>query len=119
MRDNGNMPKPVQIRNRARRPARLFLREWLVHRGLTAEQLAGRLETSKSVISKLENENQRYNQDWLEAIAFALNCDVPDLFRHPDAPTAAELLGKMPPDVRETAINVLVDMAKLKSGTNG
>lgn len=110
---------PTQIRHKQRRPARVFLREWLDYRGLTAEQLAGRLDTSKSVVSKLMNGRQRYNQDWLEAIAYALDCDVPDLYRPPDAPTANELLARMSPEARETAMNVLVDLSKLKTGTDG
>ena len=105
------MPKPVQIRHLQRKPARVFLREWLEHRNLTAEQLAGRMETSKSVVSKLMNGQQRYNQDWLERIAYALDCEVPELYRPPMAPTANELLARMPPETRETAINVLIDLA--------
>lgn len=108
---NGNMPSATHIHHKSRRPARLYIPEWLAHRGLTAEQLAGRLETSKSVVSKLVNGKQRYNQDWLERIAFALNCEVQELFRPPMAPTANELLAKMPPTVQETAINVLIDLA--------
>lgn len=78
------MPRTTRSGNR--RPARIYLREWLTHRGLTAEQLADRVDTSKSVISKLETGSQRYNQDWLERIAFALDCDVPDLYRPPRLP---------------------------------
>lgn len=113
--DNRNMP--TAIHNKHRRPARVYLREWLDYRNLTAEQLAGRLETSKSVVSKLENGKQRYNQDWLEAIAYALDCEVQDLFRPPDSPTANELLAKMPPETRQTALNVLADLAQVRIGT--
>lgn len=105
------MPKPVQIRHLQRKPARVFLQAWLDYRSLTAEQLAGRMETSKSVVSKLINGRQRYNQDWLERIAYALDCEVPELYRPPTAPTANELLARMPPEVRQTAINVLIDLA--------
>ena len=109
------MPKPVQIRHLQRKPARVFLREWLEHRNnMTAEQLAGRLETSKSVVSKLINGHQRYNQDWLERIAYALDCEVAELYRPPMAPTANELLARMPPDTRETAMKVLVDLAGVR-----
>lgn len=108
---------PAQIRNRLRRPARVYLQEWIEHRGLTAEQLAGRLDTSKSVVSKLATGKQRYNQDWLEAIAYALDCEVQQLYRPPNAPTANELLSMMTPEARETAMNVLVDLSKLRTGT--
>ena len=121
-RHNRNMPapKPTKIHHKNRRPAQVYLREWLKWRGLTAEQLAGRMETSKSVISKLMNGQQRYNQDWLEQIAYALDCDVQELYRPPDAPTANELLAQMAPEAREAAMKVLVDLAQIrKTGTNG
>ena len=113
------MPKPIQIRHVQRRPARVFLREWLEFRGLTAEQLAGRLETSKSVVSKLMTGRQRYNQDWLERIAYALDCEVPELYRPPDAPTASELLAKIPDDLKPMAIGMLAQIAKGRTGTGG
>lgn len=115
MLQNRNVPTP--IRHKQRRPAHVFLKEWLEYRGLSAEQLAGRLDTSKSVISKLMNGRQRYNQDWLEAIAYALDCDVPELYRPPTAPTANELLSRMSPETREAAISILSDLSRLKTGT--
>jgi len=109
---------PTRIHHTAqRRPARIYLKEWMEYRGVTAERLAGRLGTSKSVISKLLNSHQRYNQDWLERIAYALNCDVPQLYRPPQAPTADELLASMAPETRETALRVLADLSRLKTGT--
>lgn len=109
---------PVQrIRHKLRRPAHVYLKEWLEYRGISAEQLAGRIETSKSVISKLMNGHQRYNQDWLEAIAYALDCEVAELYRPPTAPTANELLSQMSPETRETALNILRDLSNLKTGT--
>lgn len=108
---------PTPIRNKLRRPARVYLQEWIEHRGLNAEQLAGRLETSKSVVSKLVTGKQRYNQDWLEAIAYALDCDVAQLYRPPNAPTANELLAQMPPETQATAMNVLIELSKFRTGT--
>lgn len=111
---------PIGIHNTAhRRPARIYLKEWVEYRGLTYEQLAGRLETSKSVISKLANHRQRYNQDWLERIAWALDCEVAQLYRPPTAPTADELLAQMSPDDRERAIRILETFPSAKTGTDG
>lgn len=114
---NRNMP--IKIHDKGRRPAHVYLKEWLEYRHLTAEQLSHRLEVSKSVISKLMNGKQRYNQDWLEMIAYALSCEVPDLYRLPTAPTANELLAQMSPQMREAALNVLIEFAKAKTGTDG
>jgi transcriptional regulator with XRE-family HTH domain len=109
----------IKIHDKGRRPAKVYLREWLDYRGLTAERLADRLEVSKGQISKLINGKQRYNQDWLEMIAFALDCDVPDLYRPPEAPTANELLSRMTPEAKETALKLLVDLANYRTGTSG
>lgn len=107
----------TRIHDKGRRPAHVYLREWLDYRGLTAEQLGLRLDVGKSTISKLMTGKQRYNQDILEMIAYGLDCDVPELYRLPDSPTANELLAKMPPELRQTALNVLIDFAKAKTGT--
>lgn len=56
-----------------------YLREWRKHRGLTQQQLADRLESSKGYVSDLENGKRRYNQDLLEALAYALMCEPADL----------------------------------------
>ncbi len=109
----------VEIHHRGRKPAQVYLREWLDYRNITAEQLAGRLETSKGTVSKLMNGHQKYTLDWLEAIAFALDCDVDALLRPPTAPTADELLAKMAPEAREAAMNVLVSLARPRTGTDG
>lgn len=115
--DNRNMV--IKIHDKGRRPAKVFLKEWLEYRGLTAERLADRLDVSKGQISKLMNGKQRYNQDWLEMIAFALDCEVPELYRSPQAPTANELLSKMTPEAKETALKVLIDLANYRTGTGG
>jgi transcriptional regulator with XRE-family HTH domain len=103
---------PTKIHDKGRRPSHVYLREWRDAMGLNQDQLAERLETSKSVISKLETGKQRYNQDWLEAYAFALGVDVQMLFRHPDAPTPDELLKMMTPEKRKTALQLLETLAK-------
>lgn len=48
--------------------------------------------------------------------AYALDCDVPDLYRPPSAPTANELLAQMSPEARETAMGVLYNLSKLRIG---
>lgn len=63
---------------------KIELRAWLDHAGMTAEKLAAELKTSKSVVSKLETGEQRWNQDWLEEVAFIFKCDVRDLYHPPE-----------------------------------
>src|SRR5579859_1628556 len=69
------MPRVGNPENR--RPT--FIKEWRIYRGLTQEQLAERLETSKTTISELESGNRGYTQDGLEAIAEALGTDPASL----------------------------------------
>lgn len=109
---------PTRIHTQNRRPARVYLREWLDYRNLTAEQLAGRIDTSKSVVSKLETGKQRYNQDWLERIAYALNCEVPDLYRDPNRMTAEDLLRSASPDQYQEVVN-FTKYVLGKTGTGG
>jgi transcriptional regulator with XRE-family HTH domain len=82
------MPKRIAFqKKRARR--RTFFKEWRVHRGLSQEQLADRLETSVASISRIESGTQPYTQDVLEALAEALMTDPASLImRNPDEPEA-------------------------------
>lgn len=82
---------------RARR--RTFLRQWREYRGLTQDDLAARLETSKASISRIELGQQAYTQDFLEACADALRTDP------------ASLLMRDPTD--EEAVWSLWDKAKV------
>jgi transcriptional regulator with XRE-family HTH domain len=80
------MPRRIAFQKpRSRR--RTFFKEWRIHRGLSQEQLADRLETSVPSISRIENGTQPYTQDVLEALAEALNTDPASLLmRNPEAP---------------------------------
>ena len=63
------MPRVGDPRNRRRH----FIREWRHHRGLTQQQLADRLDTTKANISRVETLKQGYTHDFLEACADVLN----------------------------------------------
>ncbi len=113
------MPK-VKRKPMPRVKGHVFLREWLTHKRITAEQLASALETSKSVISKLETGEQRWNQDWLEEVAFVFGCAVPDLYGQPNQAElrakseADKLFDAIPSELHEAARSVLAGMAKIK-----
>lgn len=82
------MPKRAAKSGKAKR--RHFIKEWRVHRGLTQDKLAERLDTSVPTISRIETGKQPYTQDTLEALANALMCEPADLLMRnpldPDAP---------------------------------
>lgn len=67
------VPKPKRERTKH------FFREWREYRGLTQEQVIGRLGWSQSKISRLESGATPYNQDDLEAAADAYGCSTTDL----------------------------------------
>lgn len=103
-----------------------YIREWREWRGLTQEQLAGRVAilTEKdamdvSTISKIETGARGYRQPVLEAFAEALGCDPPDLLRPPPRPDNeivhwainwAQRLADRPPAQQERAQRILKDL---------
>lgn len=102
----------VRIGQKSARPRRTFFQEWRKYRGLTQDQLAERLETTKSAISKMENGTSRYNQSSLEAWAQALSCEPADLISRPPpndgAPKSIEdLLRDASPAIKNAVITIL------------
>jgi transcriptional regulator with XRE-family HTH domain len=111
------MPKRIAFpKKRPRR--RTYFRQWRLHRGLSQEQLADRLDTSVASISRIENGSQPYTQDVLEALAEALNTDPASLLmRNPEDPEAIwSLWDNAKPGERQ----MIVDIARTvtKTGTN-
>jgi transcriptional regulator with XRE-family HTH domain len=56
-----------------------FIRSWRKYRGLTLEQLGGRIDMTASNLSMLERGERGYSQETLEAIADALGTEVASL----------------------------------------
>jgi len=98
----------------ARKPRKLYLREWRNHYGLTLEQLAGRLETSRETISRWENGHRLVNTDILAELADAIGhgLEPQDFYRHPAQPSADELLRQLPEEQKAAAWTVLESMRK-------
>lgn len=90
-----------------RKPFRLYIAEWRKNRGLTQEQLGGRLGTSDVTISRWETGERQPDLNAQAAVAEALDIDVFDLRRHPDQPSADALLRDQPQEVREQAIKII------------
>ena len=100
-----------------RRQQRLktFIRSWREHRRLTQDQLADRLDISKAQLSRIENGQQPYSQDFLEACAEALGTDPASLImRDPDDPDAIwSIWDTAKPGVRRQ----IVEIARTLTGT--
>lgn len=111
---------PVQ-RNRAipRRPT--FFRQWREHRGLTQAQAAERLKVDQSTLSRVERGLTPYDQDFLEAAAFAYMCEPADLLmrdplRADSVWSIADNLKKATPEQRAT-VTTIIDALIRKTGS--
>lgn len=91
-----------------------FIAEWRSFRGLTQEQLAGRVDMSTSSISQLESGKQGYSQSTLEALAAALNCEAGDLLmRNPrDKNAPWSLLAALKPENKQRAVDYIQLLAQ-------
>jgi transcriptional regulator with XRE-family HTH domain len=59
--------------------ARTYLKQWREFRELSQDDLADMIGTSGASVSRVENLETPYTQDWLEAVAEALGCAPADL----------------------------------------
>jgi transcriptional regulator with XRE-family HTH domain len=101
----------VAIRFKKKGPRRrTHIADWRRHRNLTQDQLAEILDTSKATISRIENGEIPYGQDFVEACADALGCEPGELIdRDPRSPPdiLAQLCRRLPPSQRPVATEVL------------
>jgi len=100
-------------------PFRHFIKEWMDHRSVNQEKMAGRLEVESGTISKLLTGRQRLSDKWLTGFAWALDVDVADLFRDPMRPTREELLEGLDDDQVEKVIQIISVIRGERSGTDG
>jgi transcriptional regulator with XRE-family HTH domain len=86
----------------------LFLREWMEHRRLGDERLAGRLGVARETVTRWRNQQHRLNPEKIARLASALDCDPADLWRSPDAPPSIDaLVREAPEDVRGMALDIV------------
>ncbi len=82
----------------------MFLREWREHVGLTQEQLADRLETTKGTISRWENKARKMSLETAAAVCEALGISPGAIYHTPPVKGAASVEDKIataPDDIRE------------------
>lgn len=106
---------------KSRQYRRTFIREWRKASNLTLEQLSSRLDElgehnlGPGALSMLERGQRAYTQQTLEALATALNTDVPSLLmRNPgDEEAIWSIWDQAKPGERRQ----IVDMAKIVTRT--
>jgi transcriptional regulator with XRE-family HTH domain len=95
-----------------REPHRHYIREWMKKKGVTQEQMAGRLDVSQGTVSKMLKKSSVLTEYYLVGIAQALSLSVSDLFRDPNRPTQEELLEGLSDDQRQTVITMIEALRK-------
>jgi transcriptional regulator with XRE-family HTH domain len=111
------MPKSPKQNLKQPRFRPTYIAQWRDFRGLTQEQLAGRLGMTQSHLSMLENRKRGYTQETLEAIAEALQTDAASLLMR--NPMKDEAIWTIWEHAQPGERRLIVDLAKtvVKTGT--
>jgi len=97
---------------------KFFLKEWREHRGMTQQQLADATGRTKGYISNIERGENRYNEDLLEELAAALECESWELLgKDPSKPAKADsslalLWEHVPEDNKPQVMEIVKTFAK-------
>lgn len=95
----------------------IYLADWRKDRGWTQQRLADQLGMTKASISRIENGLQGVNDEFLEAVALALNTTPSDLIRRrPSDPEGIDVTGLRPEQVE--AVKNIVEQFR-RTGTTG
>lgn len=96
---------PVLIRKSTRK--HLYIEEWMAHRGLGDEQVAGRLDVARETVTRYRGQQHRLNPDKIAAIAHALDCEPEELWRPPGRPSLDAMVKDATDDLRATAADIV------------
>lgn len=97
-----------------------YLKEWRKFRGMTQQELADALDTSKSVISDMERGELQLSPKWLRRIAPILQTQPGHILDHDPADLDNDIIdiwAHIDVDKRDTALNVLRQFVT-KTGTH-
>lgn len=95
-------------------PRAFYLKERRKLSGMTQEQLANVIGTTKGVISQLESGHMRYNEGWVTSTSQALNIAPFLLFVHPREDKCDVRLSRIKsawPDLTDAQRDALVGVA--------
>lgn len=95
-----------------KRSVRAYLAEWREAKHLTQQQVADRIGTTHVTISRWETGMRSPDDNAKAAYAEALGIEFQDLYRHPDQPSADELLRDQPAEIIDQALRVIRAMRR-------
>lgn len=108
-----------------RRPRRIFLAEWRESRGLSQKTLGERFDPAVTdmTVSRWEagargergKHSAQLSSDVIAALAEALDCEVEDLYRHPDTPSADALLRGVPDPMKAEVFKMIGALSTRKA----
>jgi DNA-binding Xre family transcriptional regulator len=89
------------------RQDRLFLEEWMAKKAVDDKILAGRLGVARETVTRYRGQPSRLNTEKLAQVAFALDIEPEDLWRHPERPSLDAIVKDAPEDVQATAADIV------------
>ena len=90
-----------------RRRARLYVTEWLEHRGLSDERAAGRLGVARETVWKWRTQPHRLTTDKMAALASILDIEPAELYRPPNSPSLDALVSNEPETIKAMAADIV------------
>lgn len=115
---NAHFRELTYIADMAERPPH-YLREWRKFRGMTQQELADALDTSKSVISDMERGELQLSPKWLRRIAPILKTQPGHILDYDPAQVDTDIIdiwSRIDATDRDQAVRVLRSF--VKTGTN-
>lgn len=104
------MPRRPEFYSADRKSVTVYFKEWRKFKGLTQQQLADRLGTTKTRVSMKERGEEGWDNAYLAALADALGVDEPAslLMRNPlDKDAVWSLLDSLKPTSRAKALDYI------------
>lgn len=90
-----------------KRPAKLYIAEWLAIRGMDQQDLAAAIRVEPATVSRYISGTRRPDMAGIRALEEALNLMPGQLSRPPDAATAGALLAGLSDQDKREALNYI------------
>jgi transcriptional regulator with XRE-family HTH domain len=95
----------------ATRRGYLYIAEWMAHRGLSDEQVAGRLDVARETVTRWRGQQHRLNPQKIAALATALNLEPEELWRAPPPighQSLDAIVKNSPQDIQDMAVDIIL-----------